>query len=367
MSPPLKRGARTRRLKPTPEGPRPVDFAQERTTSPNHAASFTQPGAADSPALIDLRAIAHLGLHSVCTRPGLPRARLPVQQADMMPPLGVCSWSLKPTSAADLADKARSVGVSCLQLALDPIRRGDWPREATVTAMQKAGLKLVSGMMAMRGEDYTSLDSIRRTGGVLLDEHWEDNFRAACENAALAASLHIPLVTFHAGFLPHERHDPIRERMIDRLRRVVDAFAARGIRVGFETGQETAETLLDVLDEIDCPMLGVNFDPANMILYGMGDPVSALQQLAPRVVGIHIKDARPSRTPGAWGEETRFGDGAVDWPGFFDVLQRKRVRGDWVIERESGDDRVADVRHAVRQVQSLLRIEPNSRSSESRS
>ncbi len=285
----------------------------------------------------------------------------------MMPPLGVCSWSLKPTSAADLADKVRSAGVSLLQLAMDPIRSGEWTLTATVTAMQKAGLKLVSGMMAMRGEDYTSLESIRRTGGVRLDEHWDDNLRAACENAALAASLQIPLVTFHAGFLPHDRWDPIRERMIDRLRRIVDAFAARGIRVGFETGQETAETLLDVLDEIACPTLGVNFDPANMILYGMGDPVSALQQLAPRVVGVHVKDARPSPTPGTWGEETRFGDGAVDWPAFFDVLQRERVRGDWVIERESGDDRVADVRQAVRQVQRLLQIEKNPRPSESRS
>ncbi|MCC7291316.1 MAG: sugar phosphate isomerase/epimerase [Phycisphaerales bacterium] len=297
---------------------------------------------------------------------GLPRARLPVQLADMMPHLGVCSWSLQPASATDLAGKVQSAGVCFLQLALDPLRRGDWPMEATVAALERGDVEIISGMMAMRAEDYTSLDSIRRTGGVRLDEHWEENLRAARENAALAARLGIPLVTFHAGFLPHDRHDPLRQRMIDRLRRVVEAFAARGIRVGFETGQETAATLLDVLDEIACPTLGVNFDPANMILYGMGDPVSAVQQLAPRVVGIHIKDARPSPTPGTWGEETRFGDGAVDWPSFLDVLRRERVHGDWVIERESGEDRVADVRHAVQCVQSMLQARPVQSAPESR-
>jgi sugar phosphate isomerase/epimerase len=169
-------------------------------------------------------------------------------------------------------------------------------------------------MMSMAGEDYSSLDSIRRTGGVRPAQHWQANLAAAHENAQLARRLGAGLVTFHAGFLPHDRKDPERAVLLERLRALVDVFAAAGIEVGFETGQESAETLGDVLADLQRPRAGVNFDPANMILYDMGDPLAAVRALAPRVKQIHVKDALRTRTPGAWGEEVRVGTGEVDWP-----------------------------------------------------
>ncbi|TVR99762.1 MAG: sugar phosphate isomerase/epimerase, partial [Phycisphaerales bacterium] len=139
-----------------------------------------------------------------------------------------------------------------------------------------------------------------------------------------------------------EKDDPERPKMLDRLRAVADAFEDRGVAVGLETGQESATTLLEVLGELDRPSVGVNFDPANMALYGMGDPVEALRLLLDRVVQVHIKDARPTRAPGEWGTEVPVGEGVVDWKAFFNVL-RSHGRGiDMLIEREAGDDRVGD-------------------------
>ncbi len=127
---------------------------------------------------------------------------------------------------------------------------------------------------------------------------------------------------------------------------MADLFAAEGVRLALETGQEEAQTLLGVLDELERETVGVNFDPANMILYGMGDPVAALRILGARVLQIHVKDAVASAVPGTWGEEVRVGTGQVDWPAFFAVIEEQGLDVDLMIEREAGDDRVADMRVA---------------------
>jgi L-ribulose-5-phosphate 3-epimerase len=158
--------------------------------------------------------------------------------------------------------------------------------------------------------------------------------------------MHLDLVTFHAGFIPEPPDDPQRSTMIDRIRQVVDAFTAEGIRIGLETGQETADTLLAALAEIDRPTLGVNFDPANMILYGKGDPIEALRKLAPHVFQLHIKDALPTDTPGTWGTEVPVGKGAVDWNAFFSVAATIDPPVNCIIEREAGEDRLDDIRAA---------------------
>jgi sugar phosphate isomerase/epimerase len=231
-------------------------------------------------------------------------------------------------------------------LALDPIRAGAMALGALQDELAAARVTPRSGMMSTVGEDYSTLESIARTGGVRPDVHWPANLRIAQSDARIARELALPLVTFHAGFLPHDARDPERHRLVARLRTVVDVFADEGVRIGFETGQETAATLLEFLSELDRPLAGVNFDPANMILYGMGDPVAALRALGPRVVQVHVKDARPATRAGAWGEEVPVGTGAVDWSAFFAVLDAVRPDVDLMIEREAGEQRVEDVRTA---------------------
>lgn len=262
--------------------------------------------------------------------------------------VGVCSWSLRPAGPGDLVSALAECGVHAVQLALDPIRTGAWPEAETAARLRSAGIGVISGMMATAGEDYSTLDSIRRTGGLRPDGTWTANLAAAEANAALAKRLGVSLVTLHAGFLPHEGNDPERGVMMERLRRVAGVFAARGVDVALETGQESAETLLEVLADLDAvgARVGVNFDPANMILYGMGEPVEALRRLAPRVRQIHIKDADPAVDPGEWGTEVPAGTGNVNWPEFFRLLRSACPGVNLVIEREAGESRVADIRTA---------------------
>jgi len=251
----------------------------------------------------------------------------------------------------------RAVGVTCAQLGLDPVASGVWPVTEVRAACDGAGIELRSGMMGMEGEDYSTLDSIRATGGIRPTRHWQRNLESAKACADAAQALGLDLVSFHAGFLPHDEHDPERELLLDRLRRLADVFAQRGVRVAFETGQETAQTLLRVLDELERETVGVNFDPANMILYAMGDPVEALRTLGQRVFQIHIKDAVGAEVPGQWGREVPVGTGAVDWGSFFGVLDELGLGCDLMIEREAGGERLADMRGARTLLESLHVVE----------
>jgi len=260
--------------------------------------------------------------------------------------IGVCSWSLQPTGPEDLARKVRACGLDWVQLALDPLRTGAWKVDETHHALGQEGVRALSGMMAMAGEDYATLASIRKTGGVRPDATWSANLAAARENAALARDLGLDLVSFHAGFIPEGAEDPARATVFDRIRALVDVFAEAGVRVALETGQESEGCLARALLDLRRPGAGINFDPANMILYGTSDPVEALDLLHEWVRQVHVKDALPSKTRGEWGTEVPAGLGAVEWDSLFAVLKKREVRCDLVIEREAGESRVDDVRRA---------------------
>jgi sugar phosphate isomerase/epimerase len=273
--------------------------------------------------------------------------------------IGVCSWSLEARSPAELIERVRAAGLSACQLALDPLAAGAWSLTDLRRRLETAGVRLLSGMLGCVGEDYTSLHTIRLTGGVRPDRHWPANLERAQAVARLAQELGLPLVTFHAGFLPHRATDDPqtqaeRRVLLARLRQLADVFAACRVDLAFETGQESAHTLLEVLEDLERPRVGINFDPANMLLYDMGDPVAALELLAPRVRQVHIKDARRTEVPGTWGQEVPVGSGQVRWGEFFDVLFRRGLAVDLVIEREAGNQRIADVRQAHALVQSEL-------------
>lgn len=261
--------------------------------------------------------------------------------------LAVCSWSLHPTSAADLVGKVKQCGVSAVQLAVDPIRLGHWDLAETERALREAEIAVVSAMMGTEGEDYTTLESIARTGGIRPDETWEANLAHAKRNAEICAALGLKLITLHAGFLPHERNDPERGKLLTRLRTLADVFATRSVAIAFETGQESAATLLEVLKELNHASIGVNFDPANMILYNMGEPLEAVKVLAPYVRQVHIKDATYTTVPGTWGAEVPVGSGRVPWPEFIEFVKQSLPGVNLCIEREAGDQRIADIRTAA--------------------
>jgi L-ribulose-5-phosphate 3-epimerase len=248
----------------------------------------------------------------------------------------------------------QTIGLHQLQCALDPLRAepATWGQLSECCAA--AGLTIVSGMFGTVGEDYSTLESIRRTGGLVPDETWNENWRNIQATASLARNMGLTLITFHAGFLPHDPRDPSFAKLLKRIRQVAQLFADQGITLAFETGQEMAATLRAFLETLNCPNVGVNFDPANMILYDQGDPIAALRVLAPWIKQCHIKDAIRTRQPGRWGEEVAVGTGEVNWKAFIQALREIGFHGYLAIEREAGNQRVADICTARKHIENLL-------------
>ena len=239
-----------------------------------------------------------------------------------------------------------ATGLRAVQLALAPIAEEPDRWGMTFTDLAAAGIEVASGMFETVGEDSSTLDSIRRTGGVVPDATYPATLDRARRVAEIVRTQGIRLVSLHAGFIPHEPGSE-RRKLLGRLREICGIFGEAGARVAFETGQESAATLAEALEELGDPTAGVNLDPANMILYGMGDPVRAARELSARIAQVHVKDALPTSVPGAWGREVVVGTGAVDWRAFLAALVDAPAPLRLVVEREAGEDRIGDVRAAI--------------------
>lgn len=261
--------------------------------------------------------------------------------------LGTCSWSLGPDNPADLVRLIHATGLDAIQLGMSPVVTDLAGWATVVPRLIEADITLLSGMMAPVGEDYSTLETIAETGGIRPDGTWPANEAMARSIAVIAENAGIGMITMHAGFLPEDAGDPERAVMIGRLQVLADIFAGEGLCLALETGQESAEVLLDVLTEIDRERVGVNFDPANMVLYGVGDPIEAMELLAPRITQVHLKDAIASARIGRWGRQTPLGQGDVDWDAFFQIAKSLPREVDAIIEREGGDNPVGEIRAAV--------------------
>jgi len=276
-----------------------------------------------------------------------------------LPPysLGVCSWSLQVKSIPELKGFLDQLGVNVIQIACGDPHHASWNEgEGMPAAARDSGIALTGAMLGFPGEDYTSPQSIKRTGGfgdpALRPERIERLKWAIERTLALGLSD----LSLHAGFLPAE-NDPARAAMLETLAEAGDLAAGKGVTLAFETGQETAQLLRRTLDELKSTSLKVNFDPANMLLYDMGDPIRAVEILAPDIRSVHVKDAnRPTRS-GEWGQEVPLGQGQVDIRRFVQALKKNGYDGALIIEREVGNqaERLRDVALGLEFLRNCLR------------
>jgi sugar phosphate isomerase/epimerase len=275
-----------------------------------------------------------------------------VADRDSLPPLsiGVCSWSLQVTSVAELDRLLGQLGVSLTQIACgDPVHASWDEGEEMPAAALAASFTMTGAMLGFPGEDYTTPETIRRTGGFgdpALRPERRERLRWALDRTV---ALGLTDLMLHAGFIPAP-DDADRRAFLDTLSEAGRLAADQGITLAFETGQETADLLRRTLDDLAAPNLKVNFDPANMLLYDMGDPIRAVELLGPDIRSVHVKDARRPKVPGQWGEEVPLGEGEVDIPRFVRTLQAVGYRGPLLIEREVGNqaERVRDIAHGIR-------------------
>jgi sugar phosphate isomerase/epimerase len=259
--------------------------------------------------------------------------------------VGVCSWSLQVKSVAELKGLLDQLGIHVVQIACGDPHHASWDEgDAMPEAARASGIVMTGAMLGFPGEDYTSPQTIKETGGFGKPEWRAERIERLKWALDRTLALGLKDLTLHAGFLP-EPDDPERKAMLDTLAQAGQLAADKGVTLAFETGQETAELLRRTLDDLKAPNLKVNFDPANMLLYDMGDPIRAVEILGPDIRSVHMKDARRTRVRGEWGEEVPLGEGEVNIPEFVRTLKKAGYSGPLVIEREVGDQvgRLRDV------------------------
>jgi len=165
----------------------------------------------------------------------------------------------------------------------------------------------------------------------------------------------IPAVQTHCGFIPENPNDPVYKETVTAMREVGAYCKRNGQNFRYETGQETPITLVRAIQDVGLDNQGVNFDLANLILYGKGNPADAIELLGPYVQGIHAKDGVWPTSPKNLGEEVPIGKGKVDFPRIIARLKELDYRGAVTIEREiSGPQQVEDVRAAKAYLESLI-------------
>jgi len=165
----------------------------------------------------------------------------------------------------------------------------------------------------------------------------------------------IDAIQTHCGFIPENPNDTVYKETVTAMREVAGYCKRNGQNFRYETGQETPITLVRAMQDVGLDNQGVNFDLANLILYGKANPVDAIELLGPYVQGIHAKDGLWPTNPSELGQEVSIGKGKVDFPRIIRRLKELNYRGAVTIERESsGPQQVEDVRAAKVYLEKLI-------------
>ena len=255
-------------------------------------------------------------------------------------------------------DVAREVGVRTIQLHA-PARetRTAEYAERLQAQLKDLGLALTAVFGGFAGESYADIPTVVNTVGLVPPETRADRLVEMKAISDFARVLDCDVVALHLGFVPHDTQDPLYAQVVEVTRDLCDHCQGNGQSLHLETGQETADELLRFIGDVQRDNLFVNFDPANMIMYGSGEPIEALNKVASYVRSVHCKDATWAERPGEeWGAEVPLGQGQVDMEKYLRALAEMGYDGALTIEREIAEDPVRQQEEIGNAVQLLERI-----------
>ena len=189
------------------------------------------------------------------------------------------------------------------------------------------------------GESYADIPTVDRTVGLVPPETRAARTKEMKEIADFARLLGVDTVGLHLGVVPHDSSDPLYREVLAVTRDLCDHCQSQNQDVHLETGQESAGSLLQFIGDMQRGNLFINFDPANMILYGLGEPIEALEKVGHLVHSVHCKDATWAANPGKeWGCEVALGEGDVGMERYLRTLDKIGYHGPLTIEREIPQD-----------------------------
>ena len=256
-------------------------------------------------------------------------------------------------------DVAKELGIHTVQVHTPHQEsRNEATAKVFLQRCKDADITVTCVFGGFEGESYTDIATTARTVGLVPEATRAARAAEMKEISDFAKLLGCNTVGMHIGFVP-ERNSASYNSLIAVTRDLLDHVKGNGQCMNLETGQESADHLLEFMHDVGRDNLFINFDPANMILYGTGDPIEALKKVGHLVRSIHCKDAKwaaPDQRGKGWGTEVALGDGDVGMENYLRTLQSVGYSGPLTIEREIAHDRErqkADIGQAVRLLESL--------------
>jgi len=268
--------------------------------------------------------------------------------------LGVVVWIAAGESTDAAIHGVRELGFSTCQIGFERLT-------ASVAAPLKSALAkygIEATAFSEHGPGARVFDFYRgpETIGVVPSDTREariNNLRLAAD---LAAECGIPAIHTHCGFIPENPNDPLYAESVAAVGKIASHAKERGVSFLCETGEETPITLLRMIQDVGMDNVFVNLDVANLILYGKGNPVDAMEVLGHLVRGVHAKDGLFPTDPKNLGKEVSIGEGKVDFPAVFERLLQVKYQGPITIERETrGAEQRADILRSKVYLENLIK------------
>ena len=241
--------------------------------------------------------------------------------------------------------KVLDVGVSSAQMGRPP---DAWLTPAKARELKKivkkSGVTITTVFCGFKGERYDDIPTVQQTVGFVPKATRAARVRKARQIADFAKILGVRNIGAHIGFVPEDPAEPDYKDIVRTVGAFCDYLKKNGQQLCLETGQETGECLLRFIQDLGRGNVKVNFDPANMILYGSGEPIPALKLVGKYVAGVHAKDGVWPTEKDKLGTEVPLGKGKVNIPRFIQTLADLGYRGPLTIEREiTGDQQKKDI------------------------
>lgn len=257
-------------------------------------------------------------------------------------------------------DVVKELGIPSIQLhAPHQQTRTKEAAEAFLAKCSDAGITITCVFGGFEGESYADIATTARTVGLVPEETRAARMQEMKEISDFAQLLGVDAVGLHIGFVPEDTESASYKDLIKTTRELLDHVKGNGQAVHLETGQETADHLLHFIADVQRDNLYINFDPANMILYGTGEPIEALKKVGQHVRSVHCKDATWAAEGvrgQEWGAEVALGDGDVGMEDYLRTLHEIGYDGPLTIEREIPEDAAqqkADIGKAVSLLEGL--------------
>jgi len=270
---------------------------------------------------------------------------------DIMP-IGIIVKGNDPVASLE---RVKSLDIPTCQMYAPP---EEWHSKSNVEkikrAISKTGVRITCIFCHFKGESYADIPTIKRTIGFLSSDTREERIKKTLAFSDFAKKLKIPTLGAHIGFIPKDKDELNYKTLVKTMQKIADYCKGNGQKFALETGQEIPEVLSTFIEDVNRLNIGVNFDPANMLLYNAGDPIKALDTLARYIIGVHCKDGKRPEREGELGKEFPLGEGDVGIERFVNKLEEIGYIGPLTIEREiSGEQQIEDILRAKKLLERL--------------